>query len=467
MNLKRPTQIELNQMSHAEKDALILMLFDLLEHLEKRLQIVEQKTEKNSQNSSKPPSSDGLKKAPAQPRNRGEKPVGGQKGHKGQTLEMTEQPDVIEYCLPQGDCECGLSIEQSIGEWVERRQQSDIPKPKIVVTEFWKMATVCRCGRRHEGEFPSHVSRPVSYGLRLKAYATGLIHGHFVSIKRTTEIINDQYGIKPSTGTLQNWSDELAAALATQYEEQRQQLIKAAVVNFDESGLRAEGRLHWLHVAANQDTVVYSCQTKRGYEGVKAAGILPAFKGIAVHDCWSPYWRFDGITHALCNAHLLRELNYFEQTIGEAWISEFKDLFIVAKKAVETAQQAKKTQLEPAELAEFKQQYQQLYERGLKNYPEEPPIPGKKGRQKQHPATNLLKRLKTHQDAVLRFLEDWRVPFDNNRAERAVRCIKVKLKVIGGFRVMMGAQAFCVIRSIWETAKLREQNPFEVFRMAF
>ena len=120
-----------------------------------------------------------------------------------------------------------------------------------------------------------------------------------------------------------------------------------------------------------------------------------------------------------------------------------------------------------AELQAFKRDYDLQIAQGLQAFPIAPPKPKQRGRPKQHPATNLLIRLQTHKDAVLRFLEDWRVPFDNNLAERAVRCVKVKLKVTGGFRAMGGSEAFCIIRSIWETDKLRAQNPFETLRMVF
>lgn len=467
MKLTRPTQIELDKMSHAQKDTLIFSLFDLLEQLEKRLQAVEQQVKKSSRNSSKPPSSDGLAKAPAQPRTPREKPVGGQTGHKGTALKMTDEPDVIEWYRPQGECSCGIRLDELPGQATECRQQIDIPEPKIIITEHRKVVVDCPCGLRHEGVFPAGIPRHVSYGARLKAYALGLAHGHFVGLERTTDIINDQYGVKPSVGSLQKWTLECADLLASDYQKHQQQLIEAVVAHFDESGMRVAGKLHWLHIAANSEQVVYSCQTQRGQGGMDAAGILPYFKGIAVHDCWQPYWRYQAVTHALCNAHLLRELNYQEQVLGEAWITEFKTLLIEAKNAVHLAQQAEKTALEAAEVADFKRRYQALCERGLASHPEKPPNPGQKGRHKQHPATNLLKRLKIHQDAVLRFLENWQVPFDNNRAERAVRCVKVKLKVIGGFRSISGAQAFCVIRSIWETNKLHSQNPFETLRGFF
>ena len=467
MKINRPTQTELDQMSHAQKDALILLLFDLLEQLEARVATVENKVEKNSQNSSKPPSSEGLKKGAAHPRKAGEKPSGGQKGHQGTTRRMVDNPDATVICAPKGQCDCGALVNDLPQILVERRQQIDIPKPQIIITEYQKFRAQCSCGKSHDGFFPHTVSPNVSYGARLKAYSVGLAQGHFVALNRVAEIVNDQYGVCFSVGSLQKWIICASERLTATYNAQCETLVNAPVMHSDESGMRTEGKLYWLHVAATDNVVHYSVHQQRGFEGMDAAGILPRFNGVVVHDCWKPYWHYEGITHALCNAHLLRELNYFEELTGQSWTGALKNTLINGKKAVATAQQEGKTALAMAELQAFKRDYDLQIAQGLQAFPIAPPKPKQRGRPKQHPATNLLIRLQTHKDAVLRFLEDWRVPFDNNLAERAVRCVKVKLKVTGGFRAMGGSEAFCIIRSIWETDKLRSQNPFETLRMVF
>jgi transposase len=197
-----------------------------------------------------------------------------------------------------------------------------------------------------------------------------------------------------------------------------------------------------------------------------AAGILPSFHGCAVHDHWKPYWGYHHLTHALCNAHHLRELRYFEEATGHFWPVALRRILVEGKNAVAEAKANGHPALAPAQVESLLARYDEQVSNGLVVYPVEPPMPGEKRPVKQHPATNLLLRLRDFKTEVWRFLTDWRVPFDNNRAERHVRPVKVKLKVIGGFRAVGGSEAFCVIRSVWETSKLNHQNPFEILRTA-
>lgn len=456
-------------MSHAEKDALIVQLFDLLSKLEQRVGEVEGQVEKTSRNSSKPPSSDGLRKGAAEPRRRGAKPSGGQPGHSGRTLRMVETPEVAIDLRPSGGCACGRAWADQAATLTERRQQIDIPAPRTLVTEYRQWALRCACGCERREPFPADLPPNVSYGPRLKAYAVGLIEGHFVGLERTAEILWDQYGIRPSDGTLQAWVRQAGARLTPAYTAAGAAVLAADVAHFDESGMRVQGDLHWLHVAASADAVYYTTHPRRGQEAMTAAGILPHFAGIAVHDHWKPYWHYRPAGHALCNAHHLRELRYFEASTGHWWPVAVRRLLVEGKEAVAHAQAEQRTALDPATVADLLARYDEQIANGLAAFPIEPPDPDdtRRGRTKQHPATNLLLRLRDYRTEVWRFLTDWRVPFDNNRAERAVRPVKVKLKVIGSFRAVGGAQAFCILRSVWETSKLNGRNPFETLRAAF
>jgi transposase len=463
-NLKRPDQSELDAMSHADLCELIMQLFDVLADLESRLDTVE----KNSKNSSKPPSSDGLKKGAAEPRQAGEKPTGGQKGHQGVTRKMVENPDVIEALYPNADaCECGAMLDKKSACIKERRQQIEIPEPITLTTEYRKMEVQCLCGRVHAGEFPSNVTPNVSFGARLKSYCVGLTHGHFVALERVCEIVNDQYGVQPSGGSVQKWIIQAANNLAAEYVVNQQAIIQAQSAHFDESGLRRNGKTEWLHVATTQTHVHYSVHESRGYLAMDAAGILPNFKGIAIHDHWKSYWKYADCEHALCNAHHLRELRYCEQLTGENWAIDLRKLLVEGKEKVAEAKAAGKTNLEKTVVDDLLSRYDEQLKTGLKSFPVQPHEAGKKGRQKQHEATNLLVRLRDFKNEVWRFITDWHVPFDNNQAERMVRPVKVKIKVIGGFRSVGGSEAFCVIRSIWETNKLNRINPFDTLRGVF
>jgi transposase len=213
--------------------------------------------------------------------------------------------------------------------------------------------------------------------------------------------------------------------------------------------------------------VVSPNNEKRGREAMDAAGILPGFQGGAVHDHWKPYFGYDTFSHALCNAHYRRELRAVEESTGHGWPVARRRVLLEGKEAVATAQKEGRHVLEPAPVESLLDRYDQQVARGLAAFPVQPPEANDKRRCKQHPATNLLCRLRDFKTEVWRFLTDWPVPFDNNAAERLVRPVKVKLKVIGGFRAVGGAQAFCILRSMWETSKLNSQNPFEVLREAF
>ena len=468
IELIRPTQAELDKMSHAEKDALILLLFDVLAWHEQRLSELEGKVAKTSQNSSKPPSSDGLKKGPAKPRQSREKPLGGQPGHTGATREMVDTPDEVRELHPRGPCPCGTDLDGLPARVGERRQQIEIPQPKTVVTEFRQMWVECPCcGLEHGGEFPAGVTPNVSFGPRLKAYAVGLAQGHFVALERTCEIIADQYGVRPSDGAVQNWIIKAGRLLAHDYAASKQSILDAAVAHFDESGMRVGGKLNWLHVAATETAVYYTVHAKRGQEAMDAAGLLPQFQGNAVHDHWKSYWSYTHCSHSLCNAHHLRELRYCEALTGHFWPLELRRILVEGKEAVAEARTAGQTALAPAQVNELLARYDQQVKNGLAVCPVRPPALGRKGRVKQHEATNLLLRLRDDKPPLWRFLTDWRVPFDNNLAERMVRPAKVKLKVTGGFRALGGSAAFCILRSVWETNKLNGINPFDTLRLVF
>jgi transposase len=466
--LSRPTQAELDRMSHAEKDALIAALFDLVGQHERRLRELESQVKKTSRNSSQPPSTDGLPKGPAMPRRPGEKPLGGQPGHQGATRTLVDTPDAVRELRPVGACGCGTGLAGLPASPGERRQQIEIPEPKPVITEFRQLVVTCPgCGQIHRGAFPAGVTPNVSFGPRLKAYAVGLVNGHFVALDRACDLIADQYGVRPSDGAVQNWILDAGQRLADDHAAGREAIRAAAVANFDESGMRVGGRLHGLHVAATATVVHYTVHPQRGAEAMDAAGILPHFTGTAVHDHWRPYGAYTDCSHAFCNAHHLRELRYCEELTGHFWPYALRHLLVEGHQAIIAARAAGLTALAPEYVAELLARYDRQVSNGLQACPVRPPEPGQKGRVKQHPATNLLLRLRDYKTEVWRFLTDWRVPFDNNRAERLVRPVKVKLKVIGGFRALGGSTAFCILRSVWETNKLNGINPFDTLRLAF
>jgi hypothetical protein len=251
----------------------------------------------------------------------------------------------------------------------------------------------------------------------------------------------------------------------------KEQLRQAAVIHTDESGLRVKGKSHWLHVAATEQLTDYTVHPQRGQTAMDDAGVLPDFNGWMVHDHWKPYFGYTECTHALCNAHHLRELQWIETQYGQRWAARMAELLLEIKKAVETTQENGAEVLPAESLAAFEQRYDQILDTGYQVNPRPPPSTGKKtkkrGRPAQTPPLNLLDRLRDFKPQTLAFMKDFRVPFDNNQAERDVRMVKVKQKVSGGFRTLEGANAFARIRGYLSTARKNAVNVFSAIRDAF
>lgn len=471
--------VDHEQLDKLDKEALIELLLNALtriSELEKQVAVQEatiqelrDKLAKNSSNSSKPPSSDGLKKPRTRSlRQKGQRPLGGQPGHKGNTLEMVAEPDYVEQhpvtCCPH--CQTDLSHTESIG--YEKRQLFDIPPVRIEVTEHRAEIKQCPgCGQQVKGTFPAHVTQPTQYGPRLKAQASYLNNYHFIPLARTEELLTDFYGQSPSEAVIIATNNQLVDQINPTLESIIQQLIAADVVNFDESGMRVADKLHWLHVAGTAKLTYYHVHGKRGQTGMEAGGILPHFQGGAVHDHWSPYMKFDNCQHYFCNAHHLRELKFVEEQYQQTWATEMAQLLLDIKAEVEAAPEAAAS-LPPERLAHYEAKYDEIIAAGLAaNPPPDDPPPKKRGRRKQAPPKNLLDRLLKHKSGILAFMYDFCVPFDNNLAERDVRMVKVKQKVSGAFRTQTGADTFCAIRSYISTVRKHGHNVIDAMYDAF
>ncbi len=443
---------------------------EMIASLGRRVKELEDRLAKNSRNSSKPPSSDPVKPKPKSLREKSGKKPGGQEGHPGRTLCLVESPDRVVIHTPAECEECGRSLAQAMALGYERRQVVDVPPLALEVTEYRAQRKRCRgCGLSITAPFPAEVSATVAYGSRVKALMVYLMEYQLLPYERTSEVLGDLFGERaPGVGTLHSALERCFLELEGTEEAIKEGLRRARVSHFDETGLRVEGEGMWVHVASTPELTHYAAHEKRGAEAMKRIGILPSFSGVAVHDGLSGYRRVTErcLGHALCNAHHLRELRFVEEEHGQKWAGRMKALLLEIEEAVREEAACGRRTLRPERAREFEVRYQQLLEAGLAANP--PPLrTGKRGRPKQSKGKNLVDRLDKHRSEVLRFMVDFRVPFDNNQAERDIRMVKVRQKISGCFRTMEGAAMFCRIRGYISTVRKQGGNVLAALERVF
>ena len=434
----------------------LLPLKTQVEQLSNQVQQLQNRETKDSHNSHLPPSSDRFArhKHPKSLRKASGKKPGGQPGHPGTTLFQVSDPDqVIIHAVATCSC-CQRDLRSVPSVRVERRQVVDVPPKRIVVIEHHAQQKVCpQCQSVTKALFPHDVSAPMQYSPAFAAIGVYLTQQQLLPYARACETIHDLLGPSMTAGTLTALVERCGEHLKPIEKQIKAHLQQATVLHADETGLYVTGKRLWMHVAATAQVTHYAIHAKRGSDATDAIGILPAFMGTCVHDGWSSYWKYP-CRHGLCNVHHLRELVYLHEQEQQEWAGDMKTLMGAMHEAVQQARVRGETCLSPLEIADWKAQYQVLLQQGWQANPSAaPPADGqlKRGRRKQSAAYNLLTRLSRHQEAVLLFLENFTVPFDNSQAERDIRMVKVQQKVSGGFRSLMGAEAFCRIRSYLST----------------
>lgn len=457
------------------EEAVVALIHSMNENfilLAKRIQVLEDQLAKNSSNSGKPPSSDNPydKPAPKSQRKRHGRSTGGQPGHEGHTLKAVADPnhEVIHRVTSCQQCQRSLETEPITGR--DHRQVFDLPEIRMEVTQHTAEIKVCpACGCENKAEFPAGVEQPVQYGSEVKALAVYLNQYQMLPLERVRELFYDLFGQPLAEGTILSANQAVAEQVQGVNEAIKVHLTENEdAVHFDETGVGINGKLHWLHSASTALLTHYAVHAKRGQAAMEKIGILPNLKGIAIHDGWASYFAYLKVTHALCNAHHLRELQFLIDRYSQGWESKMMSLLREMKEWVDLSF-TQQTQLSAEQIEQFVQRYDALIEEGLIANPlteDDPAQPKKRGRVKKSKPRNLLERMKEHKSATLAFLHNYKVPFDNNQAERDIRMVKVKQKVSGCFRSVNGADVFCMVRAYISTARKNGQSILAALRMA-
>src|SRR5580700_6521163 len=430
------------------QQALIAKLQERIAELERRLGL-------NSGNSGKPPSSDGLKKPVrvSSLRERSGKKTGGQNGHRGETLRRSETPDATIDHFPQTCAGCGEALSAAMATDHIARQVFDLPEPQpLIVTEHRAHRCCCAaCGTHTRANFPEGVKAPVQYGARIAAFVVYLLHYQMLPEKRLAELMADLFGVRLTTATIAAMGRACAVRFQGFVTAVRDLVAAAAVKHLDETGLRIGGKTQWLHIASTILLTFYRVSPKRG-------SMPENLTGIAVHDHWKPYYTLTGILHALCNAHHLRELKALVEIEKEDWARKMQRMLRRACHATNLAHE-QGVRLQPRLIALIERCYDTILAEGLAFHQAQPALISadvkakRRGRSPRRVGHNLLLRLSTRKQDVLRFLVDPLVPFSNNLAERDGRMMKLRQKISGGFRSEHGAKGFGVIRSVLSTAR--------------
>ena len=362
-------------------------------------------------------------------------------------------------------CErCGAELTDVACTGHERRTLIDIVFEKVVRHADAEIKHCPCCHTETRAHFPHEMPGPLQYGPGVKAYVVHLLVAQMLSLKRVAHSMHALIGQLLSEATLLGYVAQLHRALAEWERHAIERLLAAAAMHVDETSLRVDRNNHWIHVYSAGPLTVKRLHPKRGCEAIEAIGIIPRYGGVAVHDCWASYLRYAHCDHALCGAHLLRELTFIVDAHGYAWAKRMKRLLLDA--CHEVAQRDEKT-LSESQYKAVQRRYRTILTQGER---ELPPVPvrqkGQRGRVAKSDAHNLWERMKKYESAVLLFAKNPDVAFTNNRAERDLRMSKVKQKVSGCFRTRKYAEAYCRISSYLQSMANQGYNPLVAIQIA-
>jgi transposase len=434
-----------------ELKQIIAQLLERISLLETENKQLRQQLGLKSHNSHKPPSTDGLAKKPAIPKESGKK-NGGQVGHAGKTLRSVENPDetVVHHAVKCRRCERKFSLSD-VAKIVQKMQVFDIPMPKIEVTEH-QLGEISCCGETYYGEFPASVKSSVEYGSKIKGLSVMLNNEYRLPLEKAEQLLRELYGVSFNQGTIMSANAECYEKLEPLENRIKEEILASETAHFDETGMRIEGKLNWLHVASNKFWTYLFTHRKRGKAALESEqSIIKDYENWAVHDGWESYFKFEKCRHILCNAHLLRELENLKEQ-GSEWGKEMQKFFFEMYEASEKGQKVLENR------KEWEAKYNRICEKGEVEEP--PPEVKKKGRPKNSIGRNLLNRLRKYQAGIMEYAFQAEIPFTNNQAERDIRCVKIKQKISNSFRSQSGAANYARIQGFVSTVKKQEMNIF-------
>ena len=416
------------------------------ENSELRLRLKEKGHKKDSSNSSVPPSKDENRFRKNQSlREKGKRPNGGQKGHKGTTLEFISNPDKIIDHIPKHCSSCQEELKSDL-TLVDQRQIIDIPpiQAKVYQHNYYERLCNC-CGLRNSLQTDNLPKAKVYYGPKIEAMIGYLNVRQYLSINRIAEMMNQVFGVPLSEGTVVNKLNSLSSKCKTEYDQIIHQLFACNWVGSDETSFKMNGKKHWLWTWQNDKfTYLFASQNRASSTVSKVLDGITTLFAALVHDCYPSHFSIKAKIHQICLAHLLRELNYLIEKRNSTWPYKFKKALLKAIRL------HKKDDYQPNSkaVAAIKKEVFELIDE---------PVEKEKGAGLR----NFMKRMKKYKDYILPFLDYPEIPPDNNGSERSIRNVKVKLKIAGQFKTSKGANSFAIIRSIIDTALKQKQDPLQ------
>jgi transposase len=447
-------------------------LRSLVVRLEARIAELEHRQGRNSGNSSLPPSRDDAEARAAQSakrqskRTRSGRRQGKQPGDPGAHLARVSDPDRRLVHSPTACRCCGAGLGDAPVCGGESRQVFDLPARRVEVTEHVAERRRCGCGSETKAAFPPEATAPACFGPAVRAAAVYLLVRQHIPIARVAEILTDLLGVAVSTGFLSSLTAEAADGLGDFIVDLRDALADQPVAGADETSVRVSGAKWWFHVCCTALFTFLGVHPNRGVAATDDLGVLPRFSGTLVHDRWAPYWRYTEMRHAICNAHLLRDLAAAaEIATQKPWADAMAGVLVDAKRRTDAARAAERVELPARQRSTIRARYDTIVADALAANP--PPPNGRKRNRTEKIGYNLAVAFQDHKHEILHFVDDLATPFDNNQSERDLRMARLQTKISGCFRSARGAQSFVTVRSYIETGRKHGANPYNILLQLF